>query len=125
MTWRRACSAASRESRAGAGSRGRPEKCGLARTRARLPLAVSILVWIALGLGAGAVVGWLRRRRGRQLLGDLAVGVLGAMLGGFMASVTLGLDIADLNWTSVLVAAVGAAILILILNALPANEIYE
>jgi uncharacterized membrane protein YeaQ/YmgE (transglycosylase-associated protein family) len=86
---------------------------------------VSIVAWIALGLVGGATVGSLRRRRGRLLLGDIAVGVLGAVLGGFMASVTLGLDISEVNWTSVLVACVGAALLILILNALAATEIYE
>ena len=86
---------------------------------------MSILAWIVLGLGAGGAVGGLRGRRGRMLLGDLTVGVLGAVLGGFMASVTLGLDIAEVNWTSLLVAAVGAAILILILNALPATDIFD
>jgi uncharacterized membrane protein YeaQ/YmgE (transglycosylase-associated protein family) len=86
---------------------------------------VSILAWIVLGLIGGTAVGWLRGRRGRLLLGDMAVGVLGAVLGGFMASVSLGLDISGIDWTSLLVAAVGAAILILLLNALPANEMYE
>jgi uncharacterized membrane protein YeaQ/YmgE (transglycosylase-associated protein family) len=86
---------------------------------------MSILAWIALGLVAGAAVAWLRGRRGRLLLGDMVAGVLGAVLGGFMASVTLGLDISGIDWISVLVAAVGAAILILILNTLPANEIYD
>jgi uncharacterized membrane protein YeaQ/YmgE (transglycosylase-associated protein family) len=86
---------------------------------------VSILAWLALGLVGGALVGWVRGRRGRGLLGDMVVGVLGAILGGFMASVTLGLDIAGLDWTSILVAAVGAALLIALLNALPPTEIYE
>ena len=86
---------------------------------------MSIVAWIALGLIAAGAIGWLRGRRGRLLLGDLVVGVLGAVLGGFMATVTLGLDIADVNWTSVLVAAGGAALLILLLNALPVTEVYE
>jgi uncharacterized membrane protein YeaQ/YmgE (transglycosylase-associated protein family) len=86
---------------------------------------VSIIAWIALGLVGGAAVGWWRRRRGRLLLGDMVVGVLGAILGGFMASVTLGLDISGIDWTSLLVAALGAALLILILHALPATELYE
>ena len=86
---------------------------------------MSILAWIALGLIGGTVVGWLRGQRGRVLLGDCVVGVLGAVLGGFMASVTLGLDISGIDWTSLLVAAVGAAILIVVLNALPATEIYD
>ena len=86
---------------------------------------MSILVWIALGLLGGGIVGWLRHRRGRLLVGDMVVGILGAILGGFMASVTLGLDISVIDWTSVLVAGVGAALLIAILNTLSPTELYE
>ena len=86
---------------------------------------MSILVWIGLGLLGGAIVGWLWGLRGRALAADSVVGVLGAVLGGFMASVLLGLDIAGLDLTSVLVAAVGAAVLILILHALPATDVFE
>jgi uncharacterized membrane protein YeaQ/YmgE (transglycosylase-associated protein family) len=86
---------------------------------------VSILAWIGLGLFGGALVGWLWGLRGRALLSDAVVGVLGAILGGFLASVLLGLDIAGLDPTSILVAAAGAAILILILHALPATDVFE
>ena len=86
---------------------------------------MSILAWIGLGLVGGAVVGWLWGLRGRALLADGVVGVLGAVLGGFLASVLLGLDIAGLDGTSILVAAVGAALLILILHALPATDVFE
>lgn len=86
---------------------------------------MSILAWIGLGLVGGAVVGWLWGLRGRPLLADAVVGVLGAVLGGFLASVMLGLDIAGLDLTSILVAAVGAALLILILHALPATDVFE
>jgi hypothetical protein len=51
--------------------------------------------------------------------------VLGALLGGFMAAVLLGLDIADIDMTSVLVAAAAAALLILILHALPTVDVFE
>jgi uncharacterized membrane protein YeaQ/YmgE (transglycosylase-associated protein family) len=86
---------------------------------------VSILAWIALGLVGGGVAGWLWGGRGRVLLGDAVVGVLGAILGGFMASVMLGLDITGIDVTSVLVAALGAALLIVVLHALPATQIFE
>ena len=86
---------------------------------------MSILAWIGLGLVGGAVVGWLWGLRGRALLADGVVGVLGAVLGGFLASVLLGLDIAGLDVTSILVAAVGAGLLILILHALPATDVFE
>lgn len=86
---------------------------------------MSILVWIALGLVGGAVAGWLLGLRGRALLSDVVGGVLGAVLGGFMAAVLLGLDIADFDGTSVAVAALGAALLILILHALPPANVFE
>jgi uncharacterized membrane protein YeaQ/YmgE (transglycosylase-associated protein family) len=86
---------------------------------------VSILVWIALGLVGGLVAGWLWGSRERMLLGDAVVGVLGAILGGFMASVLLGLDIAGFDVTSVAMAAVGAGLLILLLHTLGATEIFE
>ena len=86
---------------------------------------MSSLAWIALGLLGGAIVAWLWGLRGRALLADAVVGVLGAVLGGFLASVLLGLDIAGLDVTSLLVAAVGAALLILILHALPPTDVFE
>ena len=86
---------------------------------------MSIVAWIALGLVGGTVAGWLWGLRGRALLSDAVVGVIGAVLGGFMAAVLLGLDIADFDGTSVLVAAVGAGLLILVVNTLPAIDIYE
>jgi uncharacterized membrane protein YeaQ/YmgE (transglycosylase-associated protein family) len=86
---------------------------------------VSILVWIALGILGGLTCGWFLRSRGRALLSDVAAGVLGAILGGFIAAVTLGLDIADLDATSILVAAMGAALLILVLHSLPTVDVFE
>jgi uncharacterized membrane protein YeaQ/YmgE (transglycosylase-associated protein family) len=86
---------------------------------------MSILTWAILGLVGGLVAGWLWGGRGRTLGGDAAAGVLGAVLGGFMASVLLGLDVADFDLTSIIVAAVGAALLILLLHALPPTEVFE
>jgi uncharacterized membrane protein YeaQ/YmgE (transglycosylase-associated protein family) len=86
---------------------------------------VSVLVWIALGLVGGLACGWFLRARGRFLLADMAVGVMGAILGGFIAAVLLGLDVADFDPTSVLVAAMGAALLLLVLHSLPRVDVFE
>jgi uncharacterized membrane protein YeaQ/YmgE (transglycosylase-associated protein family) len=86
---------------------------------------VSIVAWIALGLLGGTLAGWLWGGRGRVLLGDAVAGMLGAILGGFMASVMLGLDVTGIDVTSLLVAALGAALLIVVLHALPATQIFE
>jgi uncharacterized membrane protein YeaQ/YmgE (transglycosylase-associated protein family) len=86
---------------------------------------VSILVWLAIGLVGGLVCGWLLGARGRLLLGDVAVGGLGALLGGFLAAVLLGLDVADFDLTSVLVATMGALLLSLVLHALPSVDVFN
>lgn len=86
---------------------------------------MSIVAWIGLGLVGGAAAGWLWGGRGRVLLGDVAVGVLGAILGGFMGSVDLGLDISQLNLTSILLATFGTVLLSVILHALPATDVYQ
>jgi len=90
-----------------------------------VPHTVSIVAWIALGLVGGALAGWRWRLRGGELASHAVVGMLGAILGGFMASVLLGLDISGLDGTSVLLATVGAVILIVILHALPPTEVFE
>jgi uncharacterized membrane protein YeaQ/YmgE (transglycosylase-associated protein family) len=95
------------------------------RTREGGDQRVSILVWIGLGLLGGLIGGWLLGSRGRVLLGEVTGGVLGAILGGFMASVLLGLDVTGLEWTGVLVAVVGAAVLILLVHALPPTEVFN
>jgi uncharacterized membrane protein YeaQ/YmgE (transglycosylase-associated protein family) len=86
---------------------------------------MSIVAWIALGLIAGSIVGWIAGLRGRNLLGDAVVGTLGAVLAGGLASVLLGLDISSIDPTSVLGAAVGALVLILVLHALPPTAVFD
>ena len=86
---------------------------------------MSIVAWVALGLVGGAVAGWLWGLRGRALLSDVVVGGLGALLGGFITALTLGVNIADFDATSTLVAGVGAALLIVVLNTLPATDVYD
>ena len=86
---------------------------------------MSIVAWIALGVVAGGVVGWLTDGRGRDLVASVVVGVMGALLGGFLVSVLLGLDITDVDPTSVIVAGIGALALIILLRGLPAIEVFD
>jgi len=86
---------------------------------------MSVLLWIVLGIAGGLGCGWLLRARGRALLADVAVGVTGAILGGFIAAALLGLDVADFEPTSILVAAMGAAVLLLVLHSLPAVDVFD
>jgi uncharacterized membrane protein YeaQ/YmgE (transglycosylase-associated protein family) len=86
---------------------------------------VSIVAWICLGLVLGAAVGWLGGARRRDLVASVVAGVLGAIIGGFLASVLLGLDISGIDTTSLVVAGIGALLLILFQRAIPATQVYE
>jgi uncharacterized membrane protein YeaQ/YmgE (transglycosylase-associated protein family) len=79
---------------------------------------VGLLSWILLGLLAGWIAGIVTGRRGQGCLTTIALGVLGAFIGGALANAA-GYDgrITDLNLRSVLLAALGAALLLLIFGS--------
>jgi uncharacterized membrane protein YeaQ/YmgE (transglycosylase-associated protein family) len=81
---------------------------------------VGILSWILFGLVAGAIARLLvpgRRRIG--CLATIAVGVVGALLGGLIGQVVLGHKV-RFRWdlTPFLLAVAGAVVLLLALQAL-------
>ena len=81
---------------------------------------MNILSWVVFGLLAGAIARLVVP--GRQPLGcltTLAVGVLGALLGGALGEVVLDRDV-DLKFDLVpfLLAVAGAVLLLLVLEAL-------
>ena len=79
---------------------------------------MSILAWIVVGLIAGWLAGQVMKGGGYGLIGDLVVGVVGAVLGGFLAGVLFGGDyLSGINLQTILVAFIGAVILIAILRA--------
>jgi len=86
--------------------------------------AVSVVGWIALGLLLGAAVGSGLGARGRGVPATAAAGTLGAFLAGFLTSVVVGLDVVDVNGTSLVAALVGALALIGVLQATP-DTAYE
>jgi uncharacterized membrane protein YeaQ/YmgE (transglycosylase-associated protein family) len=86
---------------------------------------MSILAWLLLGFAGGLLVGWLTGARGRALAAVTVVTVLGAMIGGFLASLLLGLDVAGLDLNSLVAAAVGATLLFAFLRAIPPTEVFE
>jgi uncharacterized membrane protein YeaQ/YmgE (transglycosylase-associated protein family) len=76
---------------------------------------ISNMVWfLLLGLLAGWLAGKLMKGAGFGLLGNLVVGVIGAMLGGFL------FDVVGLSTTTklgaLLMATAGAVVFLLLLN---------
>ncbi|MGI4818162.1 MULTISPECIES: GlsB/YeaQ/YmgE family stress response membrane protein [unclassified Brevundimonas] len=73
------------------------------------------IAWIIIGI----VAGWLAEKimkRDHGLLTNLVVGVIGALLGGFIANNLLGFDAAGSWIWGTVVATVGAVILLFILG---------
>jgi uncharacterized membrane protein YeaQ/YmgE (transglycosylase-associated protein family) len=81
---------------------------------------VSLLAWAVVGLLAGAIAQRVVDTERRGCLGTLAVGVLGAFLGGGLYRWLRGSDAEvfdELDLTSILVATLGAVALLLVLDA--------
>jgi uncharacterized membrane protein YeaQ/YmgE (transglycosylase-associated protein family) len=73
---------------------------------------MGIVAWIVVGLIAGWLAGMVMKGGGYGLVGDLVLGVIGAIVGGWLGSTFLGLGVSGINIESILVAAVGAIIVV-------------
>ena len=87
----------------------------------------TVLVWILVGLVAGALASRVALGHGLGLLGDLVAGIVGAFLGGVLAEV-LKIKF-SINGhpiiTEMIVAFVGAVILLFVLRMLGFGRKHE
>ncbi len=86
---------------------------------------MSIIVWLIVGLIAGWLAGMAMGGRGFGVLGNMVVGIIGALIGGFLASTFLGLDVSGFSLPSILVAFLGAIVFLLILRLIPGSQPFE
>ena len=79
---------------------------------------MDILTWLIVGLIAGLLASAVIGGIGYGLLGDIVVGIVGAFLGGWIFNaLDIRMPVAGLPGT-ILVAFVGAVVLLLIIRAL-------
>ncbi|HEV3404953.1 MAG TPA: GlsB/YeaQ/YmgE family stress response membrane protein [Candidatus Dormibacteraeota bacterium] len=76
----------------------------------------SFIAWILIGLVAGAIASRVVAGRGFGCLADIVVGIAGALIGGFLLSVLFGASGTVGFWGSLIVAFIGAAVLLAILK---------
>jgi uncharacterized membrane protein YeaQ/YmgE (transglycosylase-associated protein family) len=67
---------------------------------------MGILSWIILGLIAGFIASKLVNKTGSGLTMDIALGVVGAIVGGFLADLVLGIGVTGVNITISVIGAV-------------------
>lgn len=76
------------------------------------------LSWIVLGLIAGWIAGRVTGQRASGCLTRIAVGVIGALVGGALARAAGYRGVDGISLRSVLLAAVGAIVFLLVLSAI-------
>jgi len=76
---------------------------------------MEFLWFILIGLAAGWLAGQVMKRGGFGVLGDIVVGVIGALLGGFLFR-TFGVSAGGGLLGSLIVATIGAIVLLSVLR---------
>lgn len=78
---------------------------------------MSLFAWIILGLVAGFIASKIVSGTGQGVVMDIVIGIVGAVVGGWLFN-TFGMaGVAGFNLYSLLVAVVGAALLLVVFHA--------
>lgn len=79
---------------------------------------MSIIAWLVLGLIAGFIGSKLVNRRGEGILLDIVLGVVGALLGGWLFNMFGAVGVTGLNLYSLVVAVIGSVVFLVVYHAL-------
>jgi len=81
-------------------------------------MTMSIISWIILGLIAGFIGSKIVNKQGEGMLIDMALGIVGAIVGGILFSFFGATGITGLNIWSMIVAIVGSVVVLWIYHAI-------
>ena len=79
---------------------------------------MSVIAWIVLGLIAGFIGSKIVNRTGEGVLLDIVLGVVGAVVGGFLFQRFGMSGVSGVNLYSILVAVVGAVVVLILYHAI-------
>jgi len=79
---------------------------------------MSFIAWIILGLLAGFIGSKLVNRRGEGIILDVLLGIVGAVVGGWLFNRFGAVGVTGLNLSSLLVAVIGAVVVLIVYHAL-------
>lgn len=83
---------------------------------------MGIVGWIVVGLLAGAIARWVVRDDRSGCIYTMVVGVLGALIGGALMNAVDSTGVDEFSLRSIGVAALGAILLLLVLQALAGRD---
>ncbi|MGH9680776.1 MAG: GlsB/YeaQ/YmgE family stress response membrane protein [Candidatus Acidiferrales bacterium] len=75
---------------------------------------MSFLAWIILGLIAGFIGSKLVNKSGEGFILDILLGVIGAVVGGWLFGKFVAAGVTGLNLYSILVAVIGAVVVLVV-----------
>ena len=78
---------------------------------------MSILAWLVLGLIAGFLGSKIVNKRGEGIFLDIILGIIGAVVGGWLFTRFGAAGVTGLNLYSLLVAVVGAVVVLVLYHA--------
>jgi uncharacterized membrane protein YeaQ/YmgE (transglycosylase-associated protein family) len=78
---------------------------------------MSILAWLVLGLIAGFLGSKIVNKSGEGILLDIVLGIVGAVVGGWLFARFGASGVTGLNLYSLLVAVVGAVVVLVVYHA--------
>lgn len=79
---------------------------------------MSFLAWLILGLIAGFIGSKIVNKRGEGVLLDIILGIIGAVVGGWVFSLFGASGVTGLNLYSMIVAIIGSIVVLVIYHAL-------
>jgi uncharacterized membrane protein YeaQ/YmgE (transglycosylase-associated protein family) len=79
---------------------------------------MSLLAWIVLGLVSGFIASKLVNKSGEGVVIDIVLGIVGAVVGGFLFNMVGSAGVTGFNLWSVLVAVFGAVVVLVVKHAL-------
>jgi len=81
---------------------------------------MGIIAWLVVGAIAGWLAGLLvKGDEGMGVIGHIVLGIVGALVGGFLAGLITGGDyISGINLTTIIVATIGAVVVVVAWNAI-------
>ncbi len=79
---------------------------------------MSIIGWLILGLISGFIASKIVNKTGAGFVLDIILGIVGALVGGFIFTRLGGIGITGFNLYSMTVAIVGAVIVLVVYHAL-------
>jgi uncharacterized membrane protein YeaQ/YmgE (transglycosylase-associated protein family) len=79
---------------------------------------MSFLAWIVLGLVSGFIASKLVNKTGEGVIMDIVLGIIGALVGGWLFNEFGMAGVSGVNLYSMLVAVVGAVVVLFIYHAL-------